>query len=196
MAIPQKSRIDTESASYMEYGAKNDYHNNRGLIVCPVAGRTAGHRVIQLHGGFGTRTVRWKAKRAGAPPVIPAAANTAGDTLLSEHVMPFQPIPDEKGGYDWLVTGEYTFVQNAPRVAGINAFPAGEFPFMTPQGRIAEQIVGLYGASIISQTPLTREVVDLFTEYATTQTYRTEGVPVWPFTVLPAAASSTHIIGG
>jgi hypothetical protein len=199
MASTPRPRLDNEAASYAGYHAKNDYSHDLGVVVMPVASATPAHRLIRLHGGVGYRTVRWEARRVGAPPTIPAAGDTGGDTLLATHVVPHLPVPDTAGGYDWIVGGEYTFVQNAPRVAGVNAFPAGEHPFQTVQSKIATNIVGSYGRSILSQAQgeLTVAVVDRFTEYMTGQSYRgADGVPVWPLTVLPAAASSTHIIGG
>lgn len=195
MAITPEQRLDPDSGSHTEYKQDNDYTYDSGLVVMPVLGLTPKHRVIRLHSGVGMRTVTWRASRTGAPPIIPAAVDTDGDKLLGTVVTPVLPAPNEQAkGYNWLVTGEYTFVQTTPRIAGTNAFPTGNYPYIvSPQCDVGADLIGSQAASIIRNNPGT-DVTDQITELAVQRAPVSNGVVTWPFTVLPAAASSTHLI--
>lgn len=184
-----------DGKSYDGVQQRHAYETDGGFLVCPVAGRTPKFRRIRLHGGVGYRRVHWSMDRQGKPPFIPAATDISNtDLLLSTVVQPSLPSPQpEQGGYQWHVEGEYLFVQQTPRVAGVNAFPTGGFPFViTPNDQLASQLVSQYaaafgavlgGAAAVTMTPeMLYNAVGL---KALTQTDY-----VWPFTAIPAAFSS------
>lgn len=197
MSLSQQRRVEGEAGSYRDYSQDHVYSHDHGLVVLPVAGRAAGHRVIRLHGGIATRTVNWSASRGGRPPLIPAAADTNGDTLLSSTIVPTLPrVNAQARSYDWSVSGTYVYVQNTPRVPGVNAFPAGNHPYaVLPQAALA---AGELPSNLM--TPgYSGNRADAQTEYLTGQgghNPENAGYTSWPLTVLPAAYSSTHIIGG
>lgn len=201
MSIPQGLRVDPDAGSYRGYQQDQAFEHDLGLVVLPVASYTSGspgaHRVIRLHGGLAMRRVTWRSTRVGVPPMIPAAADSGNDTILSAVVIPSLPMPDKaNGAYSWTVQGEYTYVQGTPRVAGVNAFPCGQHPYLVlPQADLA-------GALVEGQPALPTGATDTFpldrcTEYATDRaTRREDGSIIWPLLALPACLSSTHIIGG
>lgn len=196
MPIPQELRVDGEPGSYRDYTQVHEYRNNRGLVVLPVCGCTAAHKVIRLHGGFGTRTVKWTASRGGKPPMIPAATDTYGDTLLSETVAPALPVPNSTAdGYDWVVSGVYEYVQNSPRVAGVNAFPAGQHPYLVyPQAATAaDMIPPIYTSPNYPPSGRADRQTEILAQELDPESPLTGS---WPMPVFPAAYTSTHIIGG
>lgn len=201
MAIEVQSRIDPDPSSYSagrEYRQEHHFSHERGVVVLPLAARVPAHRKIRLHGGYGLRKVKWRTERVGSPPMIPAAVDTATDTILCETVVPHLPQPNaQHNGFNWVVEGEYVFVQNTPRVAGENAFPTGYYPFLVePQSSSISAVFGSYARSLYSS--ITSDDVDkleLLTEYIFNRTSRKEdGTMFWPFTVHPAGMTSTHLI--
>lgn len=200
MALSQQHRTDPDGSSYNEYSQDHEYTYKSGLAVMPVLGATPAHRVLRLHSGFGMRRVSWSAGRTGSPPMLPAMANTSGDTFLGGRVTPVLPNPNEPAaGYNWAVTGEYLYVQNSPRIVGENAFPTGNYPFVvSPQARVASELIGndvvaLVNATSPSVDP-TDAVSELISEAVRENFVSGTGVVTWPFTLIPAVASSTHII--
>lgn len=196
--IDQIGRVDPDGGSYRGLHQWHKYTNVRGLIVLPVASTDSQHVVIRLHGGYGTRTVRWDHRRLGMPPMIPAAADTDGDTILSETVMPHLPQHNPQNHqYDWRVEGEYTYVQNSTRIAGQNAFPAGNHPYLVlPQANAAQSVVAVLSETDLNTVP---NPADYITETAIANlptADNADGTMQWPLTMLPAALTSTHIIGG
>lgn len=198
MSVDQTVRLDPDAGSYREEQQDHAYEHDQGLCVLPVAQATSKHRVIRLHGGYGMRRVTWSSARVGCPPMIPAAANTTGDTLLSATVVPSLPTIDKANdAYSWVVRGEYLYVQNAPRVAGENAFPAGNRPYLVlPQAQFGGDLIENYGDAIQQadnpDDALTEAVGDAYD----TDLRGEDGSVFWPFTTVPAFLSSTHIIGG
>lgn len=176
------------AGDYDESTIRNQYVTVPGVIQCPIAQQTAGHRLIRLHGGYGTRVVKWTAERSGRPPVIPAAVNTSvdGDTLLGYSVMPTAYRPNNTaGGYDWHVSGEYTYAQETPRIPGQDALPAGAFPFgLTLQDGLA--------SAIVAPMNITGGQPDYVTIGA--DTFRSDGNYYWPFTTLAPVFSSESLI--
>lgn len=114
---------------YQRFDQNNHYTYDSGLVALPVAGPTPAVRVIRLHGGYGTRTLNYAMARDGRPPVIPAMIDTPNDTFLSGDVAFGLPGSGQTSqGYNWSVTGEYTFIQLTPRIVGENTFPVGVYP--------------------------------------------------------------------
>lgn len=196
MPLTPKRRIDSEAASYQGAKQNQEYTHDLGLVALPVASAGPRHRVIRLHGGMGLRRAKFRFERGGRPPVVPAAANTAGDTLLSTAVWPVCQYNDQTKSYDWSMGGEYVYVQNAPRVCGVNAFPAGNLPFvpMGPAGRAAADLPG----TLLSVGYPAADRADAQTEHLAANGYSAESslFSPWPLPVFPAAYTSTHIIGG
>lgn len=182
---------------YKGFAQKNDFQHDLGLVVLPVASRTAAHRVIRLHGGYATRRVTWRADRTGRPPIIPAAADTEGDKLLSASVVPRLPVPMRgEAGYEWSVSGEYVYVQNTPRVAGETTFPVGNYPFVVePAASVAEDIARPFVQQHYVGAPA-GERFPTFIEYVAGRTDLRDPEWIWPFLALPSKFTSTHIIGG
>lgn len=189
------TRIETSGyKDYREYSQKNDFSHDLGLAVLPVAGRTAAHRVIRLHGGMATRTVKWRAQRDGRPPLIPAAIDSRADTLLHTVVRPSLPVMNGGGGFDWAVEGEYTFVQNSPREAGTHTFPVGEYPFTVHPSFAAGTalISGPAGEYYTGTDPF-----NTLMEYVAAKLERSPNPDwTWPLLALPSIFSSDHLIGG
>lgn len=197
MPLSLAQRTDPDRASYNEYSQDHEYTYKSGLAVMPVLGNTPRHRVLRLHSGFGMRRVAWSTSRRGSPPMIPTMSDTAGDTFLSGTVTPVLPNPnDNSGGYNWAVSGEYLFVQNSPRIAGVNALPTGNYPFVVSlQGGIGSDLIGSETLEEIALLSPSVDPTDTISELMVTHTpVSPSGTVVWPFTVLPAVASSTHII--
>ena len=129
--VPSTSRVDVNNyGDYLDHQMTNTFTEDQGLVVVPIADRVSGHRVIRLHGGVGTRTVNWKTTRMGKPPIAPAAENGDEDTFLGSTFGSQLPVPNRAGGYDWSMSGSYTYVQNNHRVPGYAAFPVGDYPFV------------------------------------------------------------------
>jgi hypothetical protein len=178
--------VEPASPDYVAYGQDHQYKSCAGVVQVPVASRTAAHRLIRLHGGFGTRTVKWSASRYGKPPVIPRP-ESADDVLLATSVTPALPRPNEAaGGFDWTVSGEYVFAQVTPRVPGTHALPVGKYPFELP-------------AQDTAARALSRSVSQVTANSYTFNSYYTllgnrlvnigSGSYIWPFLALPPAFS-------
>lgn len=196
MALSPAQRVDADGKSYGGFRQDHEYTHISGLVVMPVLGPVSKHRILRLHSGYGTRRVTFDAIRTGAPPSIPAAVDTPGDTLIQAVVTPSLPRPNEQAvGFDWQVQGEYLYVQNTPRVAGVNAFPTGNHAFATfPQSTLASDQIGNYVTSAIFANP-GGDPTDAISEYAFARAQVSgTGTVTWPYTFIPAAASSTHLI--
>lgn len=205
--VDQNAQIELSSTgNYADYRQDNSYEGDAGLAVMPLAQRESGHRVIRLHGGYSLRRVKWQAHRAAQPPLIPKAANTIADTLLSHTVSVPLPSPnDEYATYDWQVSGEYLYVQDYMRVPGEDPLPGGQYPFLPrPQTIQATTFGQPYAAEWNADMdrmndPDNDEHVN---PNANLIEAIAETIPVidgrvwWPFTTLPSAMSSSHIIQG
>ena len=187
------TNIETRGiGAYRESDQTHNYEYDSGVVVLPLAGRTAAHRLIRLHGGIGVRTVNWSVARLGRPPLIPAMTDTRGDTFIGGSVVPELPVPSPSvpGQFDWRVSGEYRFVQNSPRIAGENSFPAGAHPFVVPGQNNAA--VSPTARKLSLSTATTDSLV---TALLTGVTMDPSGNFAWPFTVLPAAMTTDHMMG-
>lgn len=183
-----------ESSNFGDYKhieQDNDFTYDSGVAVCPVATRTAAHKIIRLHGGIGFRITRWSASRDGRPPIIPAYGNAGSDRILSATVTPSLPVIDPtNSAYNWTVSGEYIYVQNSPRLAGYNTFPVGQYPFpVLPQMNMASAMLEPYFAYYTGADPMQNLVETAAADIKFKQQY------TWPILALPSVFSSTHIIG-
>lgn len=190
---------DILTGGYRASDQTHDFSYDRGLIQLPVASRVAGSRLIRLHGGCGKRVVRFRFVREGKPPIIPAMADTSGDTLLAASVAPATPMPSVTGrGLDWVVSGEYVYAQDTPRIVGNHALPVGQHPFLDrslvseTQAAVPSSAINLY-VNTVSEDPATAFQLLVETTAAAT-TINADGDYSWPLFALPTAFSSNHII--
>jgi hypothetical protein len=134
MSTPQTA-IDASTLvnAYDEEVERHSHEYDSGLVVMPVASRTAAHRIVRTHGGMSMRRVEFRTARTGRPPVIPRAVNGTNDTLLHATAAPLRPVPSGAGGnLRFMVSGEYLFVASDPRVPGVNSLPTGAYPHPLP----------------------------------------------------------------
>lgn len=169
------------------YEQDHRYDYDSGVVVMPVAQRTAKHRRIRLHGGLGMRVVEWKATSEGKPPVIPTPQNTSNDVILSSTIHAELPIPKPTAGvYQFTARGTYTYVQVEPRIAGTNALPTGIFPFpVDPMDTIA---FGYVGETLDSQSITNMATMDAAVAAIENAVLGDGSTPFsWPFTVFPTS---------
>lgn len=184
--------MPNEKAGYQDYAKVEQHHEYRfvpGVVQVPLAQRTAGHRLIRLHGGYGERIVTWESQRMGRPPTIPTAEDLSTDTLLGHTITPSLPRPNETAaGFDWRVSGTYTYAQNTARVPGTDAFPVGLFPFILPvQDSAADALSSEAGQTSPSDfTAYYNALGDAIVD-------KTSGNYIWPFLALPTQFSETLI---
>jgi hypothetical protein len=172
---------------YQDFHINTAYDYDPGILVLPVAKAdgTPGVEVVRLHGGFGTRRVNFGGRKTGSPLVLPAAADTDKDLLISATVVTPLPSPNPQNGqYTWTAEGEYIFVTaddvNGPRIPGVHHLPTGQYPYPLPtQDAVAE--------SIGDGTPGSIEKLadDLRDDNSGNDIPSNEYV--WPFTLYPAA---------
>lgn len=181
-----------EAQTYIEYAQNHAYRSDLGYVVMPVAQRTPAWRRIRLHGGLAFREVRWRAARAGLPPIVPAAEDVGTDLILSSTFVPHLPTPNpDQGGYNWTIEGTYVYLQGNPRTPGVDAFPTGAFPFgIAPNDAIAQSMgVGPVDQAELDMDDVTESVnpsnelvVNLGEEAISSSEYYK-----WPLTSFPPA---------
>lgn len=189
----------TNLGGYRAADQSHSFDYDRGLVQLPVAGRTAATRLIRLHGGMGTRTVKFKFIRQGKPPVIPEMRDTSGDTLLDAWISPVTPIPSATGvGMDWCVSGEYTYAQNTPRIAGTHAIPVGQLPYVDQALTTQAANMTPSQAAATYQTYYTINPAQAFQNFvaavADAAEVKPDGDYEWPFFAIPTIFVSNHII--
>jgi len=185
------NRLDIGGAgAYQQSDQAHEYTYDPGIVPVPVAGRTAAHRLIRLHGGIGTRTINWTTARLNRPPYIPTMADTSGDTFIGGSVVPSLPTPSasKPGHYNWQVSGSYTYVQNTPRVVGTDALPVGQHPFPTPAP-------AGYVPSAVAQLDMTTATLnEIANALVGSVKVDPTGDFAWPFLMIPAQFTSDHIL--
>jgi hypothetical protein len=202
-----RANISLESSSYRKYDIAQDYQYDSGLVLMPVAGRTAAHRLIRLHGGVGVRKVDFTARRSGKPPIVPSMADVGDDTFLSGGITTHTVQPNPMtGGYDWTVEGSYTYAQGKPRIAGTNTVYASGVPYPTEVDVSASSLAGPYLAAYTTpnealvldlENPTNGERIDSFAQAVAggTVDHITEEY-TWPFTFLTPHFTNAFILGG
>lgn len=200
MSDTPKTRLDESGyGDYTDSSQEHSFRSEGGLVAMPLAQREPGHKIIRIHGGIGYRTVAWRYARSGKPPIIPAAVDTTGDTLLNTVVSPLLPVPNPiASGYDWVVSGTYEYVQDVPRQAGYDTFPVGSHPYpVLPQDNLARAYVRNhlqdYFDALDDGDPATNPFDVLYTAVSHDLTFA--GTFSWPFRALPPVFSSDHMIG-
>lgn len=197
--MPSQSQTPpaTGAGSYEDYRQTHDYQHDLGVIPLPLAQREAGFRLIRLHGGMGLRKVKWTAVKEGTPPRIPTATNTGYDTLVESSVVAHLPrVNLQTGTYTFTLTGEYLYVQNAPRQAGVHALPTAAYPFPVELAdkRAAalapRTIAGINQIGGSSDNP-----INAIANAAVDEMYGPGQYPAWPFTFIPAQFAATTIVG-
>lgn len=187
------------SGSYGPLRSDQSYEYDSGIVALPLAGATPAHRLIRLHGGFGRRTVSWSASRAGKPPIVPSMANTQGDVFLGGSMETALPVPNPQvGGYNWSVSGVYTFVQTTPRKAGTDTFSAGAYPYpMSPTDQLAQQCTTPEAiAATIAATPASAKTNAFGLAVSPDKEEHRNDTYLWPFTLLPPVFTNDYLIGG
>ena len=111
-------------------------------------------KLVRIHAEYGVRRIKWSASRSQRPPNIPKVEDTQGDRYLGGSVTTELPRYDPiKGGYDFLVSGEYIYLQavvretgearqETNRKPGVDALPTGKYPyFLALQGYQAREAI-------------------------------------------------------
>jgi len=171
----------------------HEYHDHSGLRIVARAADGAAPKIVRIHGDYGTRTVGFEAKRAGRSPIIPRAEDVkSGDDTTDVYIgglvsLPM-PTPNEQvGGYNWSVSGAYTFLQTPRRIPGVTALPTGGYPYRVVPN---DQLMGAALQGVAITTPAATidaaaaKIVDHNTLF------------IWPFTALPAQCVVNGLIGG
>lgn len=129
---------DCMSANYNGYWIDNDYSYDNGYIILPLA--DGGYSKIRLHQGMGYRNVKFVAKKQDSPPVLPKSVDiaelgvTKAEILGSTLSVPVPAANPTGTGYDWQVSGNYTYVMTTAADANADGnanFTPGGLPFVT-----------------------------------------------------------------
>lgn len=135
--IPTPTNDGLKAPNYTGYSQSHGYTYDPGLLVMPLA--DGGHVVVRVHQGVGFRQVGWDATKRDTPPVVPTAGDVVDTngattaTLLGAAVTAPLPAVNPAGnGYDWSVSGVYTYVLTNPLTFdGSEGIPTGDYPFTT-----------------------------------------------------------------
>lgn len=176
---------------YTNYEQDSSYTYDTGLLALPVAGSESAVKVIRLHGGYGTRTLKYDMARKGRPPIVPTMIDTPNDTFLGGTITTELPTGGQTSlGYKWHVAGDYTFVQTTPRIVGLNTFPVGIYP-----GPMIPQDIGAQGqGGSMAVPPFESQTLENYDNFwngiaASTVDISTAGW-TWPFLAFPPIFST------
>lgn len=189
--------ISPEGGSYADYRQVHSYEADKGLAIAPSSNRTGTPRLLRLHGGYGKRVVDFNASRVETPPLLPLAADTEGDTLVSHTLEIPLPVFDQLlGRYNFKARGQYVYLQNATRVPGTDPFPTGRYPYpLEPADTLsmASTIAAIGNAALAvifgGATPIASLTAALGATIDVTRKY------VWYLTSLPSQ-TFTNLIKG
>lgn len=130
--MPQYTDQDTTA-----YSCTRTFHRHEGTMAIPVAGTVDGLEeasIVQLHSPFEYMTVTWIATAEGKPPTIPdplTFSTVPNVAFHSRQISAPISIPIGTGkGYNWQVSGVYTYTLKKPRDIKAN-IPTGRIPFET-----------------------------------------------------------------
>ena len=171
----------------MEYGFATQNHTYKDVSGLTVVPRAVGHAVvIELHESFGMRQLTFSAMRQNRPPEIPPSGDLQNDTYVGGAITLPRPTPVGSGdGYNWMVSGEYTYLQTTNRVAENTGFPTGTVPYDEPLQELAVKVLN----GNIDSTVGTGD--------DTTQDYRAsinDDTFPWPFTRYPSTLLNSGLI--
>ena len=119
--------LDSQSTNRytVGYRERSEFESEEGILLLPLTNPTAGNEdgtlgntaMIRLHNRIGMRRVRWATSKSLAPPIIPAPVDAvhSGDKIVGHRIEIMKTTPVQNGSFDWVVTGEYTYLQNSPR---------------------------------------------------------------------------------
>lgn len=181
---------------YLRYGQDHRFEHALGTLVAPSANRTGSARLLRVCGPYGTRIVSFDAARVGMPPQIPAAADTEGDTYAGSTVsLPLPVLNAQTGLWTFKAAGELLYLQNGPRVPGVDPFPTGGYPWSTSadyQAYVLARDLPGFGAALGDPNPSAALTVlcgdAIFND--------DEGAAGWFLTSLPAQSFSSTLIAG
>jgi len=185
---------------YEVYDQGHSYAHFPGTVVSPSGSRTGAARLLRLHGPYGTRSVHFDALRVGMPPVLPAAADTDGDTYMGGTVtLPLPGVNKRDGNYTFAASGNYLYLQNTVRVPGTDPLPTGSYPFgVNPQDYIAfvrlqqGDLAAEFEAALADPNPS-----QAVTVLAGANIYDDDNPQQgWYLTALPSEAFTTTLISG
>ena len=188
-------------SEYQNTDQTHAYEDVSGLRVVARCAPGAAPRLVRVHADYGMRNVAFDYVRSGRPPVVPAPGDvTVGpkttDYYLGGTFSLPTPSPDGKGGFDWRVTGSYTYLQVTNRIPGTNAIPTGGQPYpIVPTDQIANQMLLDYGVSLAPNPSLANQLDTVFTTLGGVAIRHDEYFP-WPFTTLPPQMVTGGLIGG
>jgi len=190
------------SSEYSSAGQRHRYTDVSGLRVVARCAPGASPKVVRVHADYGMRTVTFDATRAGRPPVVPQPGDvTVGEVttdvyLGGDFVVP-TPAPNQKGGYDWNVSGQYTYLQSVNRIPGTHSIPTGGYPFpVVPQDQIFNQMLIDNGVPISPGTSASPNPVDAAVRDLSAKTVKHNEYYPWPLTTLPPETVTNGLIGG
>lgn len=190
MALTQHS-----GDGYKDYTQRHDYADSPGVIVAPSSNRLGSARLLRVHGKYATRTVTWSAVRDGAPPVVPAAGDTDGDTFIGGTVsLPLPAANARDGTYTFAASGVYGYLQDTPRVPGTDPLPTGGYPYTLA---VQDTVAGVrykdeIAAAVTSGDPNPAAYVVAAAGLA----YTGSAATGWYLTGLPAQTFSPKLISG
>lgn len=147
---------DGQAAKYLNYQMASRYDRSEGLVAMPIAAdpslfdpssanydATAVPVVfVRCHAPFGTRVATFHAAKQGTPPVLPQAIDTDRDKLMASTIQVPVPQADPNGGYNWDVSGVYTYIEvGLPRSAA-TGFDTGRLPMRLGQTTLTNFVPG------------------------------------------------------
>lgn len=185
------------SDGYNKYDQAHTFAHEPGTVVSPSANRTAGARLLRVHGPYGTRIVNFTATRVGMPPILPAAADTDGDTYVSGSIVSGLPTLNQQDGtFSFRASGRYVYLQDEVRVPGTDPIPSGVYPFSTGTQDYAAyaRLKDLSGFDAAVSDPNPSKAM---TVLAGANIYDDENPQFgWYLTSLPSQAFTTTLISG
>lgn len=187
------------SSEYVNADQQHSYDDVSGLRVVARCAPGASPKLVRIHQDYGMRTVSFQSARTGRPPIVPTpgdisvGANVVDKYLGGTFALP-TPQRDDKGGYNWVVSGTYHYLQVTNRIPGVNVMPTGGLPYpVVPTDQIANQMLLDYGIPV---SPLLPNPLDTaLTALGAAAVKHDEYFP-WPFTSLPPQVVTSGLIGG
>lgn len=188
-----------------EYGSADQVHSYAdvsGLRVVARCAPSSTPKVVRVHADYGLRTVSFDSSRAGRPPLIPAPGDVlagtdyVADTYLGGTVTLPTPMPNDKAGYNWRISGEYTYLQSVNRKAGTHCLPTGGLPFpVIPNDLLFNQLLLDNGVSPgVPNSSQPNIINTAISALAAVVVDHTSYFP-WPLTTLPPQCATNGLIG-
>lgn len=203
MSIPTSSdsRFVTRNgaAEYSTTGQLHSYQDVSGLRIVARCKAGAAPRLVRVHGDYGVRTIQWNTSRTGRPPVLPKPGDiTDGTTVTDTYIGGSVEVPtpqhnEKEAGYDWTVSGAYTYLQTTNRKLGTHVIPTGGHPHrVLPNDDVARAMIQGAGVSLSpgAETPVADMIEAVAAKYMDHAKLFT-----WPFTALPTLTVTNGLLG-